>query len=258
MTLHRTLLISRLTTQNAGNEALSKELIHYVNQNLPETELAALDRYPRYFEQFTLDRLGSDPVPAFEGLVRRLLATYLRPDAASVGRASEDRVRLDARGRELGGPLRRLKRRIAFRRLLATRGLIEQQEPAKAVSACATADLVIWNPAGEMGAGVTAIDHVVRLLLLIGIAQQSGRKTAIVNHSLEVTDPRLQKLIAHVYSKCDYVGLRDPRSVQAAISIGVRPGLIVESPDLVFLAARRPGEPTPPGPVSRGAASPPC
>jgi polysaccharide pyruvyl transferase WcaK-like protein len=245
MTSGRTLLISRLTTQNAGNEALSKELIHYVTQNLPGSEIAALDRYPRYFEQFSLDSLGSDPVLAFEALVSKLLATCLRPDAASVGKALEDRVRLDPRGRELGGPLRRLKRSIAIRRRLATRGLIERQEPVSAVTACATADLVIWNPAGEMGAGATALDHVLRLLLLIGIAQQSGRKTAVVNHSLEVTDPRLRKLVAHVYSRCDYVGFRDPTSVEAAISMGVRPNRIVESPDLVFLAARRPGEPTP-------------
>ena len=242
----RTLIITRMTTQNAGNEALSKELINYVTQKLPELETFALDRYPRFFEQFTLDSLGSDPASAFDAIVRNLIANCMRPGVGSLDKANEARVRLDPRGRELGGPLRRLKRSIAIRRRLATRGLIEREDPVRAVTACATADLVIWNPAGEMGAGVTAIDHVVRLLLLIGVAQASGRKTAVVNHSLEVTDPRLRKLVAHVYSRCDYVGFRDPRSVEAALSIGVRPDKIVESPDLVFLAARRPAKASPP------------
>src|SRR5262249_2309962 len=108
-----------------------------------------------------------------------------------------------------------------------------------AISACATADLVIWNPAGEVRPTPTSADHVVRLLLLLRIAQLSGRKSAVINHSLEVGDGPLQKLVAHVYSKFDYIGIRDAKSLAVATTIGLPADRIHESPDLVFLASRQ-------------------
>ncbi|MEE4450772.1 polysaccharide pyruvyl transferase family protein [Novosphingobium resinovorum] len=235
------LVITRLSTQNAGNEALSKELIHFLLSNVGEQEVRALDRYPRMFEQFTLDGLGGDPVAGFEALADRLMARYGDVEAPDAPLAREALVKLDTRGHELAGPLRALKRRIAWRRRLAALGLIEKAQPATAVRACMRARLVIWNPAGEIRPTPTSVDHVVRLLLLLRIAQRQGRRTAVINHSLEVGDARLRKLVAHVYSRADYVGLRDAKSIATARELGVPAGKLVESPDLVFLAAKRPG-----------------
>jgi polysaccharide pyruvyl transferase WcaK-like protein len=266
MARQRVLLISRLVTQNAGNEALSKELIRYVTESLPHAEVRALDRYPRYFEQFGLAKLGSDLVPAFDALAEELIRkfpqggaplpdrprTSPRPGAGAEGPATAAMVRLDETARELSGPLKRLKRSLGVRRRLAAAGLIERDATSIAIAACATSDLVIWNPAGEVRPTPTSADHVVRLLLLLRIAQLSGRKTAVINHSLELGDDRLQRLVAHVYSKFDYVGIRDAQSLAVATSVGLSAERIHESPDLVFLASRQPrglGGRDPNGPI---------
>lgn len=235
------LVITRLSTQNAGNEALSKELIHFLLSNVRGQPVRALDRYPRLFEQFTLPGLGADPVAGFEALVDRLVSRFGHVDAPQARTAAESLVRLDTRGRELAGPLRTLKRKIAWRRRLSVLGLIEKAEPATAIRACMNASLVIWNPAGEIRPTPTSVDHVVRLLLLLRIAQKQGRRTAVINHSLEVGDPRLRRLVAHVYSKADYVGLRDAKSIATAREFGVPADKLMESPDLVFLAGKRVG-----------------
>lgn len=237
------LVITRLSTQNAGNEALSKELIHFLLTNVRGQPVRALDRYPRLFEHFTLDSLGDDAVFGFEQLVDRLISRFGQEDAPEPPVAVESMVKLDVRGHELSGPLRSLKRKIAWRRRLSALGLIERTEPATAVQACMNANLVIWNPAGEIRPTPTSVDHVVRLLLLLRIAQRQGRRTAVVNHSLEVSDPNLRRLVAHVYSQADYVGLRDAKSIATACELGVPEDRLAEAPDLVFLAARRAGPP---------------
>ncbi|MFT4053519.1 MAG: polysaccharide pyruvyl transferase family protein [Novosphingobium sp.] len=235
------LVITRLLTQNAGNEALSKELIHFLRANVRGQSVRALDRYPRLFEQFTLKGLGADPVVGFDALADRLILRFGHVDSPQARVAAEALVRLDTRGHELSGLLRSLKRRIAWRRRLSGLGLIERAEPATAVRACMNASLVIWNPAGEIRPTPTSVDHVVRLLLLLRIAQKQGRRTAVINHSLEVGDPRLRRLVAHVYSKADYVGLRDAKSIATAREFGIPSEKLIESPDLVFLAGKRAG-----------------
>jgi polysaccharide pyruvyl transferase WcaK-like protein len=238
------LIITRLFTQNAGNEALSKELLHYVSRSVPDAEVRTLDRYPRYFEQFTLNRLGNDPVENFEKQVDLLIRKFGSGLAPRPPIASEACVRLDHRGHELTGFLRRAKRRIAFRRRLAALGVIDRKARTTAVQACMNAELVVWNPAGEIRPTSTSVDHVVRLLLLLRIAQKSGRKTAVINHSLEVGDERLRALISHVYSSSDYVGLRDGKSIDTALNMGIAREKLVETPDLVFLASERPSSDT--------------
>lgn len=235
------LVITRLSTQNAGNEALSKELIHFLLTNVQGQPVYALDRYPRLFERFTLAELGPDPIAGFEATADRLVARFGHVEAPGPDIAVEALVKLDRRGHELSGPLRTLKRKVAWRRRLSALGLIEKAQPATAVRACMNANLVIWNPAGEIRPTPTSVDHVVRLLLLLRIAQRQGRRTAVINHSLEVGDPRLRSIVAHVYSQADYVGLRDAKSITTACEFGIPPSKLVESPDLVFLAAKRPG-----------------
>lgn len=255
MSQSRILLISRLSTQNAGNEALSKELIAYVTDRLPDADVRALDRYPRYFEQFRLEDLGSDPIVGFDQLADRMRKDYCRADAAPPAPAAIERVRLDETGRELTGPLRTLKRKLAVRRRLSALRLIERDDISTAVTACATSGLSIWNPAGEIHP-TGCPDQVMRLLLLLRIAQLGGQRTAVINHSLEIANERLQRLIAHVYSRLDYVGVRDARSAEIARALTRSDQRVREAPDLVFLASRRRGEhaaePVPEGAIAFG------
>jgi len=236
------LIISRLSTQNAGNEALSKILLDYFRNSVPEGLVFALDRYPRQFEKLRLAQLGADPVAAFDALAWRMISRYSRADAPLPQLADRNMVKLDQSAKELRGALRTLKRKLALRRRLASLGLIERDAPFVAVSACTHSDLVVWNPAGEIHP-TGSPDQVMRLLLLLRAAQLSGKRTAVINHSLEVNNDALRKLIAHVYGQLDYVGVRDAKSVSVAKSFGVPPERIYEAPDLVFLASQEPPAP---------------
>ncbi|MBB4526527.1 UNVERIFIED_ORG: polysaccharide pyruvyl transferase WcaK-like protein [Rhizobium sophorae] len=237
MSQGRTLLISRLTTQNAGNEALSKQFLKYFASNAGRGKVLALDRYPRYFESFSLKGLGANPVQSFDNLARDLIRRFSDKNADALPEAREGLVKLDESAKELTGFLRKVKRKIALRKTLSSLLLIEKPQLLQAVTGCTTSDLIVWNPAGEIHPTGSA-DQVMRLLLLLRIGQLSGRKTAVINHSLEIVDERLRALIAHVYSHLDYVGVRDAKSVEVALSLGVSKERLYESPDLVFLASR--------------------
>jgi O-antigen/teichoic acid export membrane protein/polysaccharide pyruvyl transferase WcaK-like protein len=234
------LLITRLKTQNAGNEALSKELIKYAIDSLPGAQVRILDRYPRYFEQFRIKDLGSSPVRSFDALAQSLIDRFKESDAPAAPPASMESVQLDRSGRELTGPLRRLKRKLAVRRRLAALGVIERDDVRVAVTACATSDLLIWNPAGELHP-TGNVDQALQLLLMMRIAQLEGRRTAVINHSLEVADERLKAILSHVYRQFEYVGFRDARSVAVGEELGIPKDRVYEVPDLVFLASRRDG-----------------
>ncbi|WP_313606844.1 polysaccharide pyruvyl transferase family protein [Rhizobium sp.] len=237
MSQGKTLLISRLTTQNAGNEALSKQFIKYFLANSERESVLALDRYPRYFESLTTEQLGARPVEKFDNLAKDLMHRFTVRNAERLPEAAVDLVILDESAREITGFLRKIKRKLAWRKRLASLLLIEKDHLLSAVTGCAMSDLIVWNPAGEIHPTGSA-DQVMRLLLLLRIGQMSGRKTAVINHSLEIVDDRLRQLIAHVYANLDYVGVRDAKSVEVALSLGVRKERIFESPDLVFLASR--------------------
>src|SRR5688572_21597234 len=144
------LLISRLSTQNAGNEALSKILIDYFDDTAPDAEIFALDRYPRYFEQFHIGRYSTGLVEQFDRLARDLVQKFSRPDSALPPRATRSAVRLDESAKELKGFWRKIKRQLGVRRRLAALRLIEAKDPITTVSACTQCDLLVWNPAGEI------------------------------------------------------------------------------------------------------------
>jgi polysaccharide pyruvyl transferase WcaK-like protein len=233
----RVLLITRLHTQNAGNEGLSTEFIRYALSRFPAADVRAIDRYPRFFEQFDLRGIGGGSVKEFDTLAHALTLRFRREDAPLPAKAELDLVKLDETGKELRGPLRTLKRKLALRRKLAAWGLIERSAPVTAVTACCTSDLVVWNPAGEICP--TGDPHqVMRLLLLLRIAQLSGRKTVAINHSLEIGNDALGTLIAHVYKNLCFLSVRDARSAEVAIKLGVRKSIIHEAPDMVFLASQ--------------------
>ncbi len=58
MPVEKIAVITRLTTQNAGNEALSRELIRFL-QRRPNAEVRALDRYPLQLEHLRLAALAA-------------------------------------------------------------------------------------------------------------------------------------------------------------------------------------------------------
>jgi polysaccharide pyruvyl transferase WcaK-like protein len=109
----------------------------------------------------------------------------------------------------LAPSVRRIKNFVGFRRNLARFGLIERDEAFSTVSLCGRVNLLMWNPAGEFHPTGNR-DQTFRLLLLIRIAQQLGVATAIVNHSLEISDSLLREVVGHVYRHASHICVREP------------------------------------------------
>jgi len=125
---------------------------------------------------------------------------------------------------------------IGFRRHLARFGLYQSSAYAEGLNTIAWSDLVIWNPAGELHPSGN-VDDACRLLLLVRTAQLLGRRTAIINHSIEVTHQGLTELIRHVYGHADFVAVREQGSYRTALALGLMPDRLAEIPDLAFLIA---------------------
>lgn len=240
-------IISRLTTQNAGNEALSVEFINFINSLAPDAEVRAMDRYPQYLYALKVDQLGESEasiVASFDKFVRKLNASFKNAqDLAPL--ASEGLVKLDLSAKELPKPIAKVKRLIGVRRRLARFGLVGREAMARYVATSRWADTVIWNPAGEIHPTGNS-DEVLRLLVLVRLAQLTGAKTYVVNHSLEIADEKLRYLIKHVYTNADGIALRDKQSCIEAEKLGVRKENIREVPDMVFLSAETEAKITPP------------
>ncbi|MEJ1157547.1 polysaccharide pyruvyl transferase family protein [Prosthecomicrobium sp. N25] len=246
----KTALITRLSTQNAGNEALSTELIRMFRQK-PDLETRVLDRYPRKLETRSFAEFGpdlSEAVPTFERLTEAELPRerpVSNPSLAPL--ADESLVALDTSGKELPGWVRSVKRRIGVRRNLAALGLIGREEANTTLDTLNWADLVIWNPAGEFHPTGDP-DQNLRILMLMRAAQRAGKRTAIINHSLEIEEPRLRAVVSHVYRHCDFLAVREEPSADAVRALGVTPNRIQVVPDIVFRVSREPG-PLPAGAI---------
>ncbi len=231
MSTSEIVLVTRIRTLNKGNQALSVAWLDMARRAFPATPIRVLERRPRHLLQYTLRELTAerDPVRAFDALARRLAAGA--PGAAyAAGSPPTPRIVLD----ETIAPPQRfvaLRQRLNLRGKLARLGRYSE-EYRRRLAAYQRADLVIVNPAGEFfpREPQAAFYHV----LDAHVAQQLGRPTAIVNHTMDITDPTLRRLIPHVYKTLDLVGFRDEKSVGAFVAMGGDPANVVVTPDLAL------------------------
>jgi polysaccharide pyruvyl transferase WcaK-like protein len=238
-------IITRLSNTNAGNEALSTELIELAKRMSPCARVMAINRYPRFFEHLKLSSLGTSgksPTQQFDALAAQLGKRFSKAALPLPPVADGSSVLLDTSARELRPALRKIKNFIGVRRNLARFGLIDQEEAFSTVSFCRQVDLLLWNPAGEFHPTGNP-DQTFRLLLLVRIAQLSGVATCIINHSLEIDHPLLREIVGHAYREASHISVRDAQSVSVALSLGVEANKLSEAPDLAFLAARKPPVP---------------
>jgi polysaccharide pyruvyl transferase WcaK-like protein len=235
-------LLTRMTTQNAGNEALSAELINFISSNFPRGHIRGIDRFPHYLEQFTISfcRKFSDNVEEGMDVLAHLLIKRFSPNEEGhlTSMVTSDNVRLTHDPRELPHILKSIKRRVGFRRNLAKWTPIGRGDFERVLNTCAWSEILIWNPAGEIHPTGDR-EEVFRLLLIVRIAQMLGRRTAIINHSIEVEDAQLRAILAHVYRSADLVIVRDSESKRVAFEFGCDQQRLLESPDLVFLVGRQ-------------------
>lgn len=237
------LLITRLTTLNKGNQALSAAWLSALQRAFPSSGIRVFERRPRHLLQYTLARIASsrDPVAAFDTLATRLAQLAPGPGLLT-DPPTTTRIRLD----ESTSPPVRF---VEARRLLNLRGRLAslgryREDYRRRLSACQRARLVVVNPAGEFfpREPQAAFYHV----LDAHVAQKLGRPTAIVNHTMDITDPTLRKIIPHVYRTLALVGFRDEKSAVAFRAMGGDASNVFVTPDLALLteigapSARRP------------------
>jgi polysaccharide pyruvyl transferase WcaK-like protein len=229
------LLITRLVTLNKGNQALSVAWLKMLERAFPTASIRALERRPRHLLQFTLRELSNlrDPFEAFDEIATKL--ARLAPGPSVAGTAPRNpHIRLD----ETVAPpvkLLKLRQRLNLRGRLAQIGRYRKAYERR-LSAMQRAKLVVVNPAGEFfprepGA---AFYH----LLDAHGAQKLGVATAVVNHTMDITDPTLRKLIPTIYKTLDLVGFRDAKSIAAFREMGGKLDNVLVTPDLALTIER--------------------
>ncbi|KAA8601442.1 hypothetical protein F0Z19_1169 [Vibrio cyclitrophicus] len=233
--------LTRLSMQNAGNEALSSELLKLF-ENRQDVAVRAFDRYPQYFFKYELNSISGvqeqELIAKFDNICTALLNKY--SDNDFVLQEHENVVSLNKKGKELTGELRKLKQKIALRKRLAKVGLLGKNDVKTVVNTVLKSDQLIWNPAGEIHP-TGSVDEVFRILILIRLAQLAGKKTYVINHSLELFDKSLTVILGYVYRNCNKILVRDHVSVKETAKIGVNNSNVLEVPDAVFLTVDEEG-----------------
>jgi polysaccharide pyruvyl transferase WcaK-like protein len=226
-------LITRVRTLNKGNQALSAAWLGLMQQAFPSAAIRVLERRPPHLLQYTLGQIASakDPVRAFDELTTRL--ARLAPGASFIGPPpARARVILDE---TIPTPVHfaDLRQRLNVRGWIARAGRY-RHDYLERLAACQRASFVVVNPAGEFfpRSPEPAFYH----LLDAHVAHKLGRPTAIVNHTMDIEDPTLRKIIPHIYRELDLIGFRDSKSAEAFRAMGGDPGNVVVSPDLALLS----------------------
>lgn len=225
------LLITRIRTLNKGNQALSAAWLAVVEQAFPATPVRVLERRPRHLLQYTLRELARqrDPYAAFTAIAKRCARMAPGPQAAG-GAPTRTKILLD----ETIQPPQRfvaLRQRLNLRGRLAALGRY-RPELQQRLAAMQRARLVVVNPAGEFypREPQAALYH----LFDAAIARELGRPTAIVNHTMDITDPTLRTIIPRLYRDLALVGFRDEKSVAAFKEMGGDTKNVLVTPDLAL------------------------
>lgn len=239
MSTSEILLITRLRTLNKGNQALSAAWLELAHRAFPAAAIRVLERRPRHLVQYRLADLrhSRDPFRDFDALATRIARLAPGPAFITVP-GVPPRIALD----ETIAPAQRfvaLRQRLNLRGLAARAG-IYADEYKRRLAACQRADLVIVNPAGEFYPREP--DPAYYHLLDAYVAVKLGRRTAMVNHTMDITDPTLRRLIPAIYRTLDLVEFRDEKSVGAFRDMGGKLDNVVVAPDLALASV----------PVARG------
>lgn len=227
------LLITRIKTLNKGNQALSAAWLAMLERAFPTSSIRVLERRPRHLLKYTLRDIAKvrEPVAAFDALASALVRMAPGPALAGPARGHA-KILLDE---TVAPPARfvRLRQRLNLRGRLAAAG-VYASEYRRRLSACQRAKLVVVNPAGEFfpREPQAAFYH----LLDAHVAQKLGRPTAIVNHTMDITDPTLREIIPAVYRTLQLVGFRDEKSVVAFKQMGGDLTNVLVTPDLALTA----------------------
>ncbi len=230
--MNEIVLITRIRTLNKGNQALSAAWLSMIEQAFPDASVRLIERRPRHLLQYTLKQLARsrDPIAALDALATKLAG--LAPGERLAGNnVARPEILLDE---TIPPPPRfaALRQRLNLRGRMAAAG-VYAKDYRRRLSAMQRARLVVVNPAGEFfpREPLAAFYHVLDAY----VAHLLGRPTAIVNHTMDIDDPTLHKIIPHVYRQLDLVGFRDEKSVPAFRAMGGDLKNVLVTPDLALI-----------------------
>jgi polysaccharide pyruvyl transferase WcaK-like protein len=212
-----------------------------LQQAFPAGAVRALERRPPHFLQYTLDQVAAarDPFQLFDQITSKLArlapgADFI-PAVRSAPRISLDENIARPRGGVAHQAISQLRARLNLRKWAARAGRY-RDDYRRRLAACQRAQLVVVNPAGEFFPEdpTPAFYH----LLDAFVAHKLGRPTAIVNHTMDVNDPTLRKLIPRIYRELALVGFRDEKSVDAFRAMGGSLDNVLVTPDLALMTQR--------------------
>lgn len=230
-------LVTKTSTQNQGNQALSIAWRDYLSGRYPDASLRLLERAPKYLKRFTVTALAAerDPVAAFDAIASGLLN---KVHGAPAHDPSVWDVRHDPAQAQV---VRFLRLRQALRLRSRLAGFkFGARSYFNRLSYLAGAELVVVNPAGEFYPD--AADTALHYLLETRCAQLRGCRTAFVNLSFELSDPTLIRLSDHVFRHCDVLEFRDTESREHYINSGGRKEPLVLPDGAIMSAIDRPGK----------------
>jgi polysaccharide pyruvyl transferase WcaK-like protein len=243
--------MTRLYTPNVGNQALSTELINLLEKACPGGRIYAGWREPG-LEQYTYKRLrrtGRDPLATLDQWAERILENVNSSKKWPRERGEDGQRGLHyeishRRNSPSGlvelGPLRifSLPKRLTNRSINMYKSILNHRrgygkEGRIWIEIMKKSDLVVYSPAGDMRP-----NSLVRDLLNLRIAQKSGAKVAAINHSIEVMDPWLIRLLGEIYRSFEVILVRDQNSVELLEKLQFHLDNIRLAPDTSLLAQK--------------------
>jgi polysaccharide pyruvyl transferase WcaK-like protein len=240
-------LVTRVRTLNKGNQALSAAWVGLLREAFPGAPIRLIERRPRHLLQYTLAQLASarDPIAAFDQLTSRL--ARLAPGADHAPAPDPDAaIILDE---TIPTPIRfaELRQRLNLRGWFARTGRYRGEYIAR-LAAFQRAQFVVLNPAGEFFP--RSPEPAFYYLVEADVAHKLGRPVAVVNHTMDLDDPTLRRVIPAVYRRLALIGFRDSKSADAFRAMGGDLGNVVVSPDLALTTKVGPVGPVRPSTVA--------
>jgi polysaccharide pyruvyl transferase WcaK-like protein len=253
-TLFSITVITKLYTPNAGNQAISTELVNLLSRTFPNARINAGWRNSG-LEQYTYKKLrddSSDPIDTLDKWSEHILESYNSSkthlletvyDSETTHPYEISHKQYDPAGLIELAPIRvySLPRRFINKVYKIYKSVLDRskgysKQGEKWIEVLKNSNLVIYSPAGEIRD--TRADYLVKDFLNLRIAQKSGAKVVSLNQSIEFNDPYLVYLIGRLYSSFAAISVRDYESIELLKSANVPANIIKFSPDTSLLAQK--------------------
>ena len=225
-----------MITPNAGNQAISTELIRLLAKNYPDARIYTYWQ-EHGLEQYSLTRLqyaGPDPLRTLDSWAENIIKKYnsdkknhskgteplQKVETFELSRSQDDLMKMVKLDPVIPPLLVRVfNKGLRSLRKFFSRWRIYGSSYENWLDIFKQSDWVIYSPAGAVMDACA--DDRVRDLLGLRIAQKLGARVTAVNQSIEVEHPVLLRLFGQLYRSFDDIVVRDPKSAQHLTEIQV-------------------------------------